>query len=320
MFSAIRYILSLQESRVAERAEYHLKDMEASGNTVNAVSKGQKSQNSQNQQGKPCGRSKSRNDHRRSKSASGKKTKECWKCGGPYPHQGDCPATNEECHKCGFKGHYMSKCHTKVGKSKCKVSTVTEEDKDYITGPVIAAINEHDPKTKWATVCLQNSEIKAMIDSGSEINIVGEETFRGLPYDVDQLSPATQKFCGYGPEGKWVEIPILGSFQCMVKAPMTKRQTVSTVYVLKGKAKNLLSCDTAEKLGLVQFACKVEPMDNIYEVYKDRFEGIGKMKNTKVELAIKKDVKPVAQKPREYPFMYGEKLMKSWNASKNWTL
>ena len=303
---AIRDDLSLAEfmktARAAERAEYQLKDMEASGTTVNAVSKGQKSQNPKNQQGKPRGRSKSRNDHRRSKSASGKKTKECWKCGGPYPHQGDCPATNEECHKCGYKGHYMSKCHTKDGKSKRKVSTVTEEDKDYITVPVIAAINEHDPKTKWATVCLQNSEIKAMIDSGSEINIVGEETFRGLPHDVDQLSPATQKFCGYGPEGKRVEIPILGSFQCMVKAPLTKRQTVSTVYVLKGKATNLLSCNTAEKLGLVQFACKVEPMDNIDELYKDRFEGIGKMKNTKVELAINKDVKPVAQKPRRVPF------------------
>ena len=98
----------------------------------------------------------------------------------------------------------MSKCHTKDGKSKRKVSTVTEEDKDYITVPIIAAINEHDPKAKWATVRLQNSEIKAMIDSGSEIDIVGEETFRGLPYNVDQLSPATQKFCGYGPEGKRV--------------------------------------------------------------------------------------------------------------------
>ena len=76
---------------------------------------------------------------------------------------------------------------------------------------VIAAINEHDPKAKWATVHLQNSEIKAMIHSGSEINIVGGETFRGLPYDVDQLSPVTQKFCGYGPEGKQVKIPILGS-------------------------------------------------------------------------------------------------------------
>ena len=50
----------------------------------------------------------------------------------------------------------------------------------------------------------------------------------------------------------------------MVKAPLTKRQTVSTVYVLKGKATNLLSCNTAERLGLVQFACKVEPMDKIY--------------------------------------------------------
>ena len=66
------------------------------------------------------------------------------------------------------------------------------------------------------------------------------------------------------------------------------------MYVLKGEATNLLSCNTAEKLGLVKLACKVEVMDNISEVYKDCFEGIGKMKNTKVQLAISKDVKPVA--------------------------
>ena len=53
----------------------------------------------------------------------------------------------------------MSKCHTKDSKRKRKVSTVTEENKDFITLPVTAALNEHDPKTKWATVCLQNSEI-----------------------------------------------------------------------------------------------------------------------------------------------------------------
>ena len=93
----------------------------------------------------------------------------------------------------------------------------------------------------------------------------------------------------------------------MIKAPLTKKQTVSTVYVLKVKATNLLSCNTAEKLGLVQLACKVEPMDNIYKVYKDHFEGMGRMKKNKVELAINKDVKPVAQKPRRVPFhVWGE--------------
>ena len=53
---AIRDNLSLADfmktARAAERAEYQLTDMEASGTTVNVVSKGQKSQNPKNQQGK----------------------------------------------------------------------------------------------------------------------------------------------------------------------------------------------------------------------------------------------------------------------------
>ena len=119
----------------------------------------------------------------------------------------------------------------------------------------------------------------------------------------------TKRYCSYGPEGQRHELPILGYFMEMVKAPQTKRKPNTQVFVISGNAINLLSCETAEKLGLVSFIQKVEQVKpDILEEYADRLEGIGKMANTQVHLSISKDVKPVAQKTRRIPLHLRESV------------
>ena len=137
-----------------------------------------------------------------------------------------------------------------------------------------------------------------MIDSGSEINTMSQETFSQITQEVN-LDPVSIKYCGYGPEGQRAEIPIIGKFKTMIKAPATKRQTLATVHVIKGKAMNLMSCETSEKLALVKFSCAVRPKEEIWSSYNDRFEGIGKMKDVQVHLSINKTVKPIAQKSKK---------------------
>ena len=39
--------------------------------------------------------------------------KSCYRCGGEYPHQGECPAINKDCRKCGKKGHFSKVCRTR---------------------------------------------------------------------------------------------------------------------------------------------------------------------------------------------------------------
>ena len=63
---------------------------------------------------------------------------------------------------------------------------------------------------------------------------------------------------------------------------------------MKGKASNLLGCETAEKLGLIAFIKKVDEVsfDKVTDDYKDRFEGLGIMKDVQVKLIINEGVKP----------------------------
>ena len=63
---------------------------------------------------------------------------------------------------------------------------------------------------------------------------------------------------------------------------------------MKGKASNLLVCETAEKLGLIAFIKKVDEVsfDKVTDDYKDKFEGLGIMKDVQVKLNINEGVKP----------------------------
>ena len=94
-----------------------------------------------------------------------------------------------------------------------------------------------------------------MIDTGPEIDIIDENTFRKLPTDKIDLLSVNRKYCGYGPDDMKKETEMLGKFECDIKAPTTKRNTKIQVHVIKGKANNLFSCVISEKLGLLICTC-----------------------------------------------------------------
>ncbi|XP_078664152.1 uncharacterized protein LOC144907224 [Branchiostoma floridae x Branchiostoma belcheri] len=81
----------------------------------------------------------------------------------------------------------------------------------------------------------------------------------------------------------------------------------ASVFVVRGASGNLLSYETAEKLGLVK-ACadvNVTVADNIQELvkeYDDVFQGIGKLKDFQVKLHVDPFVVPVKQPHRRIPF------------------
>ena len=120
------------------------------------------------------------------------------------------------------------------------------------------------------------------------------------------------------------ELSLLGCFQERVKAPQTNIATVTDVYVMKGKASNMLGCETTEKLGLITSIKKVDEVsfDKVVDYYKDILEGLGKMKGVQVKLNINEDVKPIAQKKRrltkhDSPWKWGEDQQQSFSELKD---
>ena len=76
---------------------------------------------------------------------------------------------------------------------------------------------------------------------------------------------------------------------------------------MQGNAETLLLQPSSLALGLVKFLgtnavkTRQNTLEELTDEYKDRFEGIGKMKDALVKLH-NEDVKTVQQKPRPVPF------------------
>jgi hypothetical protein len=303
----------LATARAAERAEHQLKEMEGVAESVNKISK---DRGRQPEKGNKPQRRRSKSKSRfRSKSPHPNRNKTCFRCGGDFPHEGDCPAKEAQCLRCTKTGHFAKVCHTKLNKDKVSSVQETSGDDDYTVVPSVFAVrSKTNSRTKWSSIKLFNTNVEVMIDSGSEINIIDESTFSELPISIDNLNPAVGKYCGYGPTERRVPIEMLGKFGVDCKCPTTKLKTFTEIYVMKGKANNLLSCVTSEKLGLIKFPSEAKvsqvKQQDIVSKYNDRFQGIGKMKDTVVKLNINKDIIPVIQKPRRVPFHLREKVDK----------
>ena len=79
----------------------------------------------------------------------------------------------------------------------------------------------------------------------------------------------------------------------------------ATFYVTKGNNGNLLSCKTAENLGILKITVNTAwntPSTPPEEQFLDLFTGIGKIKDKKIKLHIDPDVKPKQHPHRRIPF------------------
>ena len=206
---------------------------------------------------------------------------------------------------------FENMCQTRPqSKSRGRVNSGANEnteEKEYITVPVIVNAVVNKRSTRRTQLVLKDKSYTALIDSGSEINIINLEMFKSLNIPVDSLVKVNEAFVGYGPESERQEIPLMGYFTEMIKCPVTMKQRKTTIFVMNGIGENILSCEDSEKLGLVTFhkvnsveMKKLIPTEE--EKYKECFEKVGKFKDKQIELSINKDIKPVAQKARRIPY------------------
>ena len=110
---AIRDGLSLQKfmdtARATERMDAQFRDLELNRSaSVSAVNDQSRSRHLVR-----LSHSRYRSNSRHGSKKSGSK-KTCFRCAHTkYPHQGDCPAKDKKCRKCGRIGHFEKKYHSK---------------------------------------------------------------------------------------------------------------------------------------------------------------------------------------------------------------
>ena len=140
--------------------------------------------------------------------------------------------------------------------------------------------------------------ITALIDTGASVNVIDETQFEKLS-PRPKITPTAARIYTYGGH---TPIPLRGVIQVQVRNG--EWSTYARFHVTEGRTGTLLSCHTAEDLGLVFFAKQVHEAhaENILEDFPQLFKGLGCLKGHRVKLHIDESVQPVALRHRRVPF------------------
>ena len=101
----------------------------------------------------------------------------------------------------------------------------------------------------------------------------------------------------------------------------SRKITTAVFYIIGGKNDSLLSYDTSVQLDLIPEINSVHEenknnlggnVQNWLRKYPELFQGIGKLKDTKIKLHIDVNVPPVAEHHRRIPFHMREKVEKEF--------
>ena len=180
------------------------------------------------------------------------------------------------------------------------------------TQPEVYCLNEFE-----TTLCIENSYVDFLIDSGSALDIITLKTFDTLNSKLNKhlnLRVTKTKILTYGQH-----IPTLtakGIVTLLVESD-TKIQPID-FHVIDTDNKNLLSGKTAMSLNLISMPKIVssvtehvpERLKTLIQKYENTlFSGkIGKITGTKVKLHIDDKVPPIAQRERRIPFALRDKV------------
>lgn len=304
---------------------------------------------------------KSKTSRRGSSSHTYNKT--CFRCGGTFPHTKPCPAEGKTCLNCNKIGHFARCCRSsgvkrRQGKgsvnnmatsessdsnSECdnthhlfslthehvlnnsslkeKLSTCSEDAKSV----VVNSISQFNTK-----VNIEGVTVKALIDTGSSLNILNKQTFdqiKNISGGALKLKKSCIKVITYGASEP--SLKINGVISLLVE---NKRRIITTdFYVIDTSHRNLLNGATAIALNLITMPKKKTPtiatclptlkeeikkiptrLQPLIKFYTPTlFNGkIGKFTNFRIKLHINEKIPPVAQPERRIPFALREKVQK----------
>ena len=165
----------MEKARAAEAAATQTKVIERAGEKEHVKSEPIAAISSRGptkyQQGKNDQKTASTRNRNQAASQGNKRidsTKKCFACGYEYPHKDECPAQESKCRKCNEVGHFAKSrlC------TKNRVNFIDQEDeeREYI---FFVGSGGHRPQIE---IAIDGQTIKTLIDSGAQVNLIGQST------------------------------------------------------------------------------------------------------------------------------------------------
>ena len=241
----------------------------------------------------------------------------CYRCGvesdnkSIAQHARNCPAKKVTCNKCQMVGHYEKCC--KSVKEVQVADGVEEEDicaLAYSVNLFRVKSNVDEVKCDFKVQLLINNSLdKVLADTGARVSVCSLRKAKqwGL---ISKMTPSTVKIKPY----KSKMIPTLGQSRCSVTCGSS---SVSVVWhIIEEDCEPVLAGVHAKQLGIIVFNPNQEPfmpinmiksdnkqgLQEILLEYPKLFQGIGKLKDYKVNLLVDKEIKPVAEPARRMQY------------------
>ena len=225
----------------------------------------------------------------------------CRNCGGPFPHSNGCPVAGKQCRTCLKMGHYSRVCRSKQQKSMKinNVDVLKTYDKFTDSSSEESVFHvAHSSKIPAVHATLFGKKTPFLVDSGATVNITHAPCCpRGL-----NLSQPCPRIMAYGSDKPLaVDGYFLTDIEYKGKRAHAKRYVINNTK----KTENLLCADTAQALGLIQFAFSASlntdrptfaQSSSIADSFPKLFDGkLGHIKGTKIKLHVNPEVQPIAQ-------------------------
>ena len=174
----------------------------------------------------------------------------------------------------------------------------SDSEEDYLFGvqtdEYVGSVQQKQPKI---ALTVNGLLTEMLIDTGSSINVIDEKTFSKL-IDKPQLKKSDTKVFTHGSSS---QLQLKGKFDGTLET--SNKITTATVYVVKGNYGNLLGYQTLVDLQVIPCISSLSPKhEQLCEKYQSIFDGIGKLKDTQINIHIDPTVQPVVQQHRRIPF------------------
>ena len=246
----------------------------------------------------------------------------CFRCGYEGHSGYKClRSRNVVCSVCHKKNHFSHMCRSK---SKQKVNYVDENseiqevnssanENEEISG--INHVFQVSDSNSNIDILIEGKSIQVIIDSGASVNCMDKDTYNSVKTASTKLEKSSAKIYPYASK---IPLKLLGvsQFNVVVNGKVHKL----IFHIIDGQCKSIIGLKCALDLGLLKLCVNsteadsvTGKVDSILHEYKDRFEGLGKLKDFELKLHIDRDIQPVAQSARKMPFKMREQVKNKLN-------
>ena len=223
---------------------------------------------------------------------------------GSFCRDPQCPEKGKTCRKCRGRDHFEKVCKTRP-----YANQVGEEPNNPQYDYAFTVTGEEN--SDMFTIQVGGVDLKMLIDSGANSNIIDGETWeqlkaKGVKCESQAARPGKKLY----PYASNQPLPVKERFKCTVG--VCDKSARAEFLVIEGRGVSLLGKTTATELGVLKIGVDVAMVTvkagNLKKHYLEVFEGVGKLKNIQIPLDIDPTVKPVAQPYRRVPFNLREKV------------